>query len=106
MAGLDVFLDSADSKVRDAVHIVFANESVREGELEPSPNVEDVELFGAYRILSLESLVKVKLTAWRDKDRTHLRDMIEVGLVGDSWLSRLPPGLANRLQGLLEDPEG
>ena len=27
----------------------------------------------------------MKLTSFRDKDRTHLRDLISVGLVDESW---------------------
>jgi hypothetical protein len=48
----------------------------------------------------------MKLTSYRDKDRTHLRDMIGVGLVDVSWLSKLPPELAARLQHLLDTPDG
>jgi hypothetical protein len=40
----------------------------------------------------------MKLAAFRDKDRTHLRDLIEVGLIDATWLSRLEPGLRERLQ--------
>jgi hypothetical protein len=39
----------------------------------------------SFRLLSLEALVRMKLTAFRDKDRTHLRDLIEVGLVDAGW---------------------
>ncbi len=48
----------------------------------------------------------MKLTSFRDKDRTHLRDLIEVGLVDDSWTHRLPHELADRLRQILENPEG
>jgi hypothetical protein len=48
----------------------------------------------------------MKLTSFRDKDRTHIRDMMEVGLVDESWLTRLPALLAERLKGLLDNPEG
>ena len=34
----------------------------------------------------------------RDQDRVHLRDMIDVGLVGRDVLDRLPPSLAERLE--------
>ena len=60
----------------------------------------------ASRSLALESLVRIKLTAYRDKDRTHLRDLIEVGLVDATWPRRLSPALAERLQRLLDDPLG
>src|SRR5438309_935921 len=39
VAALDVFLDGPDASVRDAVHIVFAEEMVREGEPMPNPDV-------------------------------------------------------------------
>ena len=56
--------------------------------------------------LSLEALVRIKLTAFRDKDRTHLRDLLDVGLIDATWLGRLPAELAGRLKGLIETPEG
>ena len=40
------------------------------------------------------------------KDRTHLRDLIDVGLLDDTWCERLPPELSDRLRRLLEDPDG
>ena len=48
----------------------------------------------------------MKLTSFRDKDRTHVRDLIGVGLVSDTWLEHLPPVLAERLRQLLAEPEG
>jgi len=48
----------------------------------------------------------MKLTSFRDKDRTHLRDLIEVGLLDASWVARLPSELGVRLQQLLDNPEG
>ena len=59
-----------------------------------------------FRVLKLESLVRIKLTAFRDKDRVHIRDLIETGLIDASWTGRLPPELAKRLQSLLDDPQG
>jgi hypothetical protein len=56
--------------------------------------------------MTQEALVRMKLTSFRDKDRTHLRDLIEVGLVDASWVSRLPSELGARLRHLLDNPEG
>lgn len=106
VAGIDAFLDHAAAKPRDAVHVVFAGERVRPHEPEPNPDVTESEDAGEYRVLSLGALVRVKLTAFRDKDRTHLRDLIEVGLVDAGWLGRLPPPLATRLKQLLDTPDG
>jgi hypothetical protein len=105
-AGVDLFLDGPEAKARDAVHVVFAGEKVRPHESLPNPDVTDSELADRFRILSLPALVRVKLTAFRDKDRTHLRDLLEVGLIDASWAARLPPELAARLQTLIDSPEG
>jgi len=106
VAGMDVFLDGPEAKPRDAVHIVFANENVRPPEPLANPDVTECEQTDQFCVLSLEALVRVKLTAFRDKDRTHLRDLIEVGLVSADWLPRLPAVLADRLRLLLETPGG
>jgi len=103
---IDAFLDGPDASVRDAVHIVFANETIKEGEPAPSPDVSESEVAEHFRVLSLDALVRIKLTAFRDKDRTHLRDMIELRLIGQETLSELPRALADRLQELLDDPDG
>lgn len=105
-AGLDLFLDGPESKARDAVHIVFAGEKVRVHEPMPNPDVTESEAADRFRVLSLPALVCVKLTAFRDKDRTHLRDLMEVGLIDATWIERLPPQLAARLQTLIDTPEG
>lgn len=106
VANLDIFLDSPDSSVRDSVHLIFAEEMVREGEFAPNPSVDDAEAGEHFRVLSLEALVRIKLTAFRDKDRTHLRDMLEVGLIDSTWIAKLPPELGTRLQLLIDDPLG
>lgn len=106
VAGLDVFLDGPDAKPRDAVHVVFAGEKVRPHEALPNPDVSEAEAADNYRILTLEALVRIKLTAFRDKDRTHLRDLLDVGLIDATWRPRFPPELADRLQLLIDTPEG
>jgi hypothetical protein len=106
VAGIDVFLDSAQAKPNDAVHIIYANEKVRSDEPIANPDVNESEDAGLYLVIGLEALVRIKLTANRDKDRTHLRDMIGVGLIDATWLTRLPPILADRLRHLLDTPNG
>jgi hypothetical protein len=104
-AGVDMFLDGPQAGVRDAVHLVFAAEKVRPDYLVPAPDVTESEAAASFRLITLEALVRMKLTSFRDKDRTHLRDLIEVGLVNAAWLSWLPAALAARLQSLLDNPE-
>jgi hypothetical protein len=105
-ASVDMFLDGPDAKARDAVHVVFAGERVRPEYAMPAPDVFDSEPSEAFRVLRLDALVRMKLTSFRDKDRTQLRDLIGVGLVDESWTARLPDPLAGRLQTLLDTPEG
>ena len=107
-ASIDTFLDGKGSKARDAVHILFANEKVRPEYAEPTADVSDVEMSadGTHRHLALEPLVRMKLTSNRDKDRTHVRDLIEVGLIDATWSARFGPELAARLQGILDTPDG
>lgn len=104
--GVDVFLDGPDAKIRDSVHVIFSGELVKPHELAPNPDVNDSEPGGKFQVLSLEALVQIKLTAFRDKDRVHLRDMIEVGLIDSTWPGRFMPELGKRLQMLLNDPKG
>ena len=106
VAGMDVFLDGPGAKAREAVRIVFANEKVRPQEPLANPDVSESEDAGLFRVIALDALVRIKLTAFRDKDRTHLRDLIDIGLVDAQWLAKLPSILADRLRQLLENPEG
>jgi hypothetical protein len=106
LAGIDVFLDGPDSNVRDAVHLIFAGEMVRSHEPAPNPSLSEAASSGPFRVLSLDALVQIKLTAFTDKDRTHLRDMIDVGLIDKTWVPKLAPQLARRLQSLLYNPDG
>ena len=104
--GFELFLDAENCSLRNSVHIVFAGELIKEGEQAPSPDVSEAAEMGAFRLISLEALVRIKLTAFRRKDQVHLLDMIGVGLIDQSWTSRLPAALAVRLQTLLDSPEG
>jgi hypothetical protein len=105
-AGMEVFLDGPAAKARDAVHLIFANEKVRPHEPAANPDVSESEAADQFRVLSLEPLVKIKLTAFRDKDKVHIRDLMDVGLVDETWLTRLPAELATRLKLLLDTPGG
>ncbi len=105
-SGIDMFLDGPKAKARDAVHIIFAGEKVRPEYPAAAPDVSESEATASFRILALESLVRMKLTSFRDKDRMHLRDLLDVGLIDGSWLPRLPQEFRARLQQLIDTPDG
>src|SRR5258706_6730822 len=105
-AGLEMFLDGPSASPRDAVHIIFAAEKVRPDYLISAPEVGESEAAGSFRLVTLDALVRMKLTSFRDKDRTHLRDLIGVGLLDASCRPRLSEALRNRLQELLDTPDG
>lgn len=102
----DMFLDGPDGKFRDAVHVLFAGEKVREEYVSAAPDLTMTDRHESFRVLSLEALVRMKLTSYRDKDRMHLRDLIDVGLVDATWPAKFQPELAARLQHLLDTPDG
>jgi hypothetical protein len=104
--GVDMFLDGPDTKARDAVHVLFAGEKVHPNDFLPAPDISEGERAAFFRVLSLEALVRVKLNVFRTKDQMHLRDMLDVGLIDAFWTSRYPPELADRLQLLIDTPEG
>lgn len=106
VASIDLFLDGPNAKARDALHVIFANEKVRQEYLLPAPDVTESEAMPTGRVLSLEALVRMKLTSFRRKDQVHVQDFIGVGLIDAGWTDKLPPQLAARLQELLDDPEG
>ena len=48
----------------------------------------------------------MKLMSNRRKDQVHVEDLIGVRLIDASWLSKLPPLLADRLKLILDTPDG
>lgn len=105
LAGIEMFLDGPDAKARDAVHIVIAGEKVRPDYEAAAPDVGESEQPGEFRVLALEALMRMTLTSFRDKDRVHLRDMLEVGLIDENWVGRMGPELGKRLGQLIDTPD-
>ena len=103
---IDMFLDGPDAKARDAVHVLFAGVKVRASDQEPVPDIEKITMIQNIRTIPLEGLIRLKLIAFRLKDRVHLLDMISIGMIDETWLEKLPTELAERLKILLDNPEG
>lgn len=103
---VDMFIDGPEGRPSGGVHLLFAGEKVRPEYEHASPDLDESERAAEFQVTTLPALVRMKLIAWRDKDRTHLRDLIGVGQIDATWPSRFPPPLGERLQQLLDDPNG
>jgi hypothetical protein len=79
---------------------------VRPDDFEPNPDLDPSQRADNFRTLTLERLVRMKLNSYRRKDQVHLLDMISVGLIDATWPARFPHELGQRLQSLLDDPDG
>jgi Uncharacterised nucleotidyltransferase len=104
--GVDFFLDGVDAKPSEGVHLLYADEKVKETDPVPTPSLSESERGAAFQVVSLEPLVRMKLVSFRLKDQVHLQDMIALGLIDATWPARFPPVLAERLQQILDTPEG
>jgi hypothetical protein len=104
---LDVvmFRDGPEGKPSEAIHLLFSGEKMRSDHLLPAPEIQTVNNPGNFRVITLESLVLMKLMSHRLKDRVQLQDLIAVRLVDSSWLTKLPPELAERLKDILDHPD-
>jgi len=99
-----MLVERTDPHPRKAVHLVWAGEKVRPEYVLPSPTIDERQtLEPGKQVVSLPGLVRMKLLANRDQDRVHLRDLIEVGLVGRELLPTFPPELRERLDTLLTE---
>lgn len=103
-SGLDIFVEDPESSARDAVHVPLVGNIEKGGE--PNPDIEPAVRTQDLRTVELETLVRMKLNAFRRKDQVHLLDIISIGLVDASWLDKYPAPLRVRLEELLNDPDG
>jgi hypothetical protein len=104
--GVDAFLDGAGGKPSDAVHLLYAGEKVRPDHTVPAPDVTESLRITTFQVADLVPLVRMKLASNRDKDRSHIRYLIGVGLIDSTWPDRFPPDLADRLRAILANPDG
>ncbi len=104
--GVDAFIDGPQGKPSGGIHLLFAGEKVKPNDAVILPEIDESERAAEFQVINLGALLTMKLIAWRDKDRTHIRDILGVGLIDATWPARFPPPLGDRLQQLLDDPDG
>jgi hypothetical protein len=104
-AGLDMLLYGETSSARNAVHLLFSGEKVRPNQATPNPPIqpEKKSILGAdVFIVPVADLARMKLSAYRDKDRVHIRSMDAAGLITAELEKALPVELKARLQHIRE----
>ena len=103
---IDTFIDGPQGRPSQGIHLLYAGEKVRKDDEHALPTLAESERAAEFQVTSLEALMRMKLIAYRRKDQVHLLDMIGVGLIDSTWPARFPPPLGERLQILLDDPNG
>jgi hypothetical protein len=102
--GVGMFLERDDLNPRQAVRLIWAGEKIRPEYALPAPTIDQRQTIEpGTQVVALPALALMKLQSNRDQDRLHLRDLIDVGLVGRDLLKDLPPELAERLDVLLTE---
>jgi hypothetical protein len=97
VAGVDMLVQGADPSARRAVHLVFTGEKVRAEYADAVPALGAGRLLQGVRLIALGDLVRMKLTSFRLKDQTHLKDLDEAGLITSEMEASLSPLLRERL---------
>lgn len=104
---LVLYVDPEEPSTRSGVHLVWAQTLIRPGYPAVSPSVDEAVIDASgLRVLNLPALVRMKLTSFRDIDRVHITDLLEVGLIDEDIRASLAPELRARLQQLEESERG
>lgn len=98
VAGVDMLVQTENPSARRAVHLIFTGEKVRPEYSEPAPELGPSRTFQGIRLGRLVDLVRMKLTSFRLKDQTHLKDLQEAGLLTPEIDEQLSTELRKRLE--------
>ena len=98
VAGVDMLVEVARPKARSAIHLIFVREKVRPGDLEPIPDFSaPVRTVEGVLLAPIADLVRMKLTSFRLKDKIHIQDLDQAGLITSEIESGLSDTLRERL---------
>jgi hypothetical protein len=105
VAGIDMLLYGETESAKNAVHLIFSGEKVRPNQVTANPLIapETVAIQGKeVNVIPVADLLRMKLSAFRDKDRVHVRSMDAAGLITQEIELTLPAELTSRLQHVRE----
>jgi hypothetical protein len=97
VAGVDMLVQNGASSARRAVRLIFTGERVTSNYPEPAPDIGPCRILHGVRLVPLADLIRMKLTSFRSKDETHLKDLDEVGLITPEIEAGLSEILSMRL---------
>lgn len=105
--GITMFLEREDPVPSRGVHIVFAGERIKSSDPYPAPPVvKGIRSPEGVDAIMLRELLILKLIAFRDIDRVHIRDLLSVGLIDDALAEQIPPELRPKLEEIRANPDG
>jgi hypothetical protein len=96
-AGVEMLEQAEGAAARRAVRLWFTGERVRPEYPEAVPEFAECRRIQGIRLIPLAELVRMKLTSFRLKDQTHLKDLEEAGLITPEIESGLSEMLRARL---------
>jgi hypothetical protein len=97
VAGVDMLVQAGEPSARRAVHMVFTGEKVRPEYSETVPDLGESRILQGVRLVDVADLVRMKLTSFRSKDETHIKDLDEAGVITPEIEATLPDILRERL---------
>ena len=97
VAGVDMLIQTGAPSARRSVHMIFSGEKVRPDYPEPTPELGPSRTVKGIRLAPLGDLVRMKLTSFRTRDETHLKDLDDAGLITPDIEADLSPVLKERL---------
>ena len=99
-----MLVDAKQPKARSAVHLLFVREKVRPDYLEPVPEFSKPTVTAEGILLApVSDLLRMKLTSFRLRDKTHVIDMDSVGLITPEIEAALSDPVRCRLQQVREE---
>jgi hypothetical protein len=97
VAGVDMLVQKGKPSARRSVHMIFEGEKVRPEYSEPAATIQEGREIQGVPVIPLADLVKMKLTSFRLKDQTHIKDLDEQKLITAEIEAGLSPFLRERL---------
>jgi hypothetical protein len=97
--GVPMFVEQQDPSPKRAVHLIYADEPIKEHDPRPAPSVTScLRSEQGFRVISLPELVRMKLEAFRRHDQVHIEDLFRVGLIDAELAAGLREDLRDRLR--------